>query len=674
MVRAILLQVVHHPHAYTPDMAMRQVAMHMLRHPHRFYQYVEQELLETGESYESYCYNIFHCNVWGDDMVAAAFGDMWNLAISIVSPISKKPINLFHTKAQPDVVLLANGGSWMSPENNSTHFSATQSTQEGFRKPGTEYLNPTIQQDMNQKLQPIILDNKDRAKQLALNEYLTTDREHSLKLLQGLNHQIGKLDDHIADLIKESDDMKRRKKQIEHKLGKLGVNIEKMREASEELEKRPYCCTKEREAKDKEEELKRKADEEAAEREAKKVKVIPLVKGEVAPEMMEDVITVEEEENYEDKLKRQQKEIIRKQEILLQTAESQLMTAQKTIATQDRMLREQDYMKSERKMQRGQPTPSTSTYKVGGSGTIDNFLKPKGLTYLQGKAIKKEKVDDDDDNDDDDDQVIIVEEEVSEKKQIFRYVPKVVPEVENLVLVPTQPKKSTKLRTSKLGPVHEKLQDKTKFYCDRCPSVHKRKDELERHKTWNCLKQDPEFICEKCNKGYFWENTLREHYYKTHMDITLYYCTKCGQGFHYRSRVSGHRNACPNKNGPDLYQPRAPFDEAIEETFKRKTAIPVAIPQAVLDAAEEEMGKITPEEQGGASYQVATGEPLEGGVPTEVLSGEPQQLPEEGVGDLLHQMSEGRLTGEPIGTNPEEIEDVDKPLDVEHVYEEEEQK
>ena len=95
-----------------------------------------------------------------------------------------------HTKAQPDVVLLANGGSWMSPENNSTHFSATRSTQEGFRKPGTEYLNPMIQQDMNQKLLPIILDNKDRAKQLALNEYLTTDKEHSLELLRGLNHEI----------------------------------------------------------------------------------------------------------------------------------------------------------------------------------------------------------------------------------------------------------------------------------------------------------------------------------------------------------------------------------------------------------------------------------------------------------------------------------------------------
>ena len=271
--------------------------------------------------------------------------------------------------------------------------------------------------------------------------------------------------------------MKERKKQIEHKLGKLGVNVEKMQEASDLLE-RPYCHTKEREEKDKEEELKRKAEEEAAECKSKKVKVIPLVKGKVAPEMIHEDIPVEEEEeeeNYENKVKRQQKEIIQKQEILLQTAESQLMSAQQTIATQERMLKEHEYMNHEQNVKEGQPSPSTSTYRVGGTYMIDKFLKLKALSFLKGKEMKKEKVEV---ADDDDDQVIIVEDEVLEQKQVFRYVPKVVPEVENLVLVPTQPKKSTKLHTLTLGPVHEKLQDPRKFYCNRCPSEHKRKDEI----------------------------------------------------------------------------------------------------------------------------------------------------------------------------------------------------
>ena len=124
MVRAILLQVIHHPTAYMPEMAMCQAAMYMLRHPSRYYKYVEEDLLYTGESYESSVYNVFHCNVWGDDLIAAVFGDMWNIAISIVSPTAKKPFHLFHNKSQPDVVLVCNGGSYMTA-GGATHYCAT---------------------------------------------------------------------------------------------------------------------------------------------------------------------------------------------------------------------------------------------------------------------------------------------------------------------------------------------------------------------------------------------------------------------------------------------------------------------------------------------------------------------------------------------------------------------
>ena len=73
MARAILMQVPHHPHNYTAEMAMRQVALYMLRHPYKYFKCVEQELLKSGESYESYCYNVFNKNVWGDDLIAAVF-------------------------------------------------------------------------------------------------------------------------------------------------------------------------------------------------------------------------------------------------------------------------------------------------------------------------------------------------------------------------------------------------------------------------------------------------------------------------------------------------------------------------------------------------------------------------------------------------------------------------
>ena len=115
-MRAILSQVVHHHEMYPPDMCLRQIALQLVQEPYKYYKYVEQELLETGESYDSYCYNIFHNQVWGDDLIAAVLGDMWNLAISIVTPVLLNPLHLFHMKKEPDVVIVANGGSWMSGE------------------------------------------------------------------------------------------------------------------------------------------------------------------------------------------------------------------------------------------------------------------------------------------------------------------------------------------------------------------------------------------------------------------------------------------------------------------------------------------------------------------------------------------------------------------------------
>ena len=105
MVRGILQQVLHHLTEYTAEMAMHQVALHMIKHPNHFYQYVEEDLLKAGESYKSFCVNVFRCNVWGDDLIATAFGDMWNIAVSIISPVAKKPFHLFHTKSQPEVLV-----------------------------------------------------------------------------------------------------------------------------------------------------------------------------------------------------------------------------------------------------------------------------------------------------------------------------------------------------------------------------------------------------------------------------------------------------------------------------------------------------------------------------------------------------------------------------------------
>ena len=232
MAQAILMQVPHHPHNYTPEMSMWQVALYMLCHPYKYFKCVEQELLRTGKSYESYCYNVFNKNVWGDDLIAAVYGDMWNVAISIITPIHRKPISLFH-KEVPDVVIVANGGCYTS-KKGCMHFTATHSMDSKFKQPGSEFLNPTLSQDLMAKMDPIVLADREEAKQAALKQYLHTGKERSLDLLRGVCTQIRHLDNRICDIIKESDMFREQKNLLEYQLEKLEVSAVKLKKATQD--------------------------------------------------------------------------------------------------------------------------------------------------------------------------------------------------------------------------------------------------------------------------------------------------------------------------------------------------------------------------------------------------------------------------------------------------------
>ena len=68
--------------------------------------------------------------------------------------------------------------------------------------------------------------------------------------------------------------------------------------------------------------------------------------------------------------------------------------------------------------------------------------------------------------------------EVTQKTETVKYIPKAVPGIENLVLVPVPKTKTTAKRSSKAGPVLENLQDPKRFYCDKCEANYNRPDEL----------------------------------------------------------------------------------------------------------------------------------------------------------------------------------------------------
>ena len=94
-----------------------------------------------------------------------------------------------------------------------------------------------------------------------------------------------------------------------------------------------------------------------------------------------------------------------------------------------------------------------------------------------------------------------------------------------------------------------------------------------RHKKKDCGKSDPEYFCDECGKGYLKENGVCEHYYHEHTNITLWFCQKCGEGFHFKSNKSKHLKVCSQRNGPDRYVGRAPYNATFEATFKKRAAV-----------------------------------------------------------------------------------------------------
>ena len=253
-------------------MAMRQAGFHMLWNPNKFYKSIEQELSESSESYESYCYNVYHSKVWGDDLVAAAFSDMWNVTISIVSPCYKYPVDLWHNKDEPEIVLIANGGSYMAHHHKTTHFSSSHPIDQSFTKPGWELVNKTVRIapcTVCKKLQPAILDNAEQARKMALDEYINVEKEKSLELLCGITKEIGRLDRHIASLIHESDMKKEQHSQIAYKLECLGISAEKIAIATQQKDL-PYMITDEVHKEEVMASRKRKLEEEEKEMKRKK--------------------------------------------------------------------------------------------------------------------------------------------------------------------------------------------------------------------------------------------------------------------------------------------------------------------------------------------------------------------------------------------------------------------
>ena len=530
---------------------------------------------------------------------------MWNIAITIISPACSKPFNLFHDKDIPDVIIVANGGAWLSEKKRTTHFNGTRSTDAKFRIPGSEIVNPN--------LNPVILDSAAEARNLSLKNFIKDEEHKVLDRLRLMSKAIERLEDKAANLIKDADKLRHQKKNAEFQLEQLNISIENIKKAGK-LKDRVVVRSSEREKEDlelekqkeKDDDEKRKHDDEQnVESASKKLKVQPETSEGELMEIEDDISMLmsvsEERKLMKDELVKQITKEVRYE--LLTTSVPQIIQPQQ----QPQMILQQRQKEAVQEPAQIVTIPQQSTgLPPVRPGSIEEYLSEKGLTYLPLRQAS----------------ATITSEAMQQAQPTIMNFPVTTSVAEtstlnlaDLVVQQPQPqmmtippsttlptgsqsvdilverpsRSSTRLRTSTEGPVPKDKQDPRRHYCDKCPCNYTRKDELKYHKTYNCLVVEKQFICDVCNAEYYEKDGLKMHYYRKHLNTFLYFCKKCNKGFMYKSRLSGHKNACPNKDGPDQYPGKAPEDPELNKKFVRRSRISVD-PDVItaLDILEEQ--------------------------------------------------------------------------------------
>ena len=433
----------------------------------------------------------------------------------------------------------------------------------------------------------------------------------------------------------------------------IGVKNEEIMEVGK-VKPAQYCRTWEREDKDKEEERKRKREKEIEDEESRKrVKSVYVdrntgesedITGDISEvgvdseqEKQKEVTEEKENEGHFEKVANQQKKIIDEKQQVIQQQEMQLSNREIKIKLLEEKEKEWDkILRQKEKPINVQPvaitddTPSTSTSGTGTPkpGSIESVLPPKLLGYFNKLKEEPSSVHPIDESVTEvtdvgaGDQVFEVTET---KKQTKVYVHKGKSETQPdaVVLMEKPDEKTTSLRRGDTAPIASGLRNPTRHYCDNCKAHYSRKDELSKHKRYNCRKTIRDYICFVCNAGFYEKNSLRGHYYKEHDGSFLHRCKKCNMGFHYKSLklMHGSKGACPNKDQEDQFEGRLPFDKELEAKFKRCTVLPIQLPDEVLKLAEQEEQREMTESE------------LKGGMESTPIKGTDPNLQESAIED-----------------------------------------
>ena len=508
--RSVLLQIRHDPKYFNEKMLLRMIGLHLMKHPDIFYPYIKEDL--GDQSHVSYCKNIYEGNVWGDDVMLAAIGHMWNISIMVVMPHSE-PLHLFHDNYENlDTVIVLNGGP---PESDrpATHFCATRS----------HLLNPKV---LCAQGKVRVYDSFEFAKKVAENCKEERLKRTIFARLRSINFEIDDLEEQMADMTKRIKDAKKKRDMMEVDLEELGFNIKSLRSLRKnrseekyepegiEVETTPeYIPTYIPTPKEKEQEQKqqKQKQQEVKEKESEKVQTEKLTEKQTDEEaMVVDLTDPAKLLNIPVEEKREGPStcIVEQFGMNPETFRKFVSPVLPSQPTTEQM-----------EIEDSNPQPSTSHFSssIPPLPTLPEF-NPSENT-LTGTVT----------------------------------VPDLSPQESVAASVTGVEESSIPIMDITIEQAIKSIFKENQRYV--CPFVSCRKDykyksDCNKHVKLH-FTQKAEYQCDRCGMKLSSANNLLEHTHGVHIKGDFLYNCKCGKGYYYKSHFSCHKQVCKSEKGKD---------------------------------------------------------------------------------------------------------------------------
>ena len=113
------------------------IAAHLVEEYDFYYPKIQNYLKSNSLSFSAYVINVYNGNIWVDEYILDALGEMFNIKVSVVSPAYDDVWDIFHRSAFPNIVLISNGGDF-GRKHGATHFSATKGMEREWRCVGAD--------------------------------------------------------------------------------------------------------------------------------------------------------------------------------------------------------------------------------------------------------------------------------------------------------------------------------------------------------------------------------------------------------------------------------------------------------------------------------------------------------------------------------------------------------